>query len=158
MDAAARLAARRARLVAAGYWTNESFASLLARQAATRPDHLALVDAERRLTWADLARLAGRAAAGLHRLGLRPGDTLSYVLPNRAEAAILFHAANRLGLIVNPIVPIYGARELRFILAETASRVVVVPDVFRGADFGALVERLRPDLPALEQCCVVGDD
>jgi cyclohexanecarboxylate-CoA ligase len=156
--AAARLAARTAPLVAAGYWTNESFATLLARQARSRPDHVALVDARRRLTWAELAHLAGRAAVGLWRLGLRPGDTLSFILPNQAEAAILFHAANRLGLLVNPIVPIYGARELRFILAETGSRAVVVPPVFRGVDFATLIERLRPDLPALEHCCVVGDD
>jgi cyclohexanecarboxylate-CoA ligase len=140
------------------HWTGETFASLLARQAAARPAHTAVVDAHQRLTWAELAACAARAAAGLRALGLRAGDTLSFVLPNRAEAAILFHAAGRLGVTVNPIVPIYGVRELRFILAEMRSRAVVVPREFRGVDFPALIERLRPDLPALQECCVVGEE
>ena len=43
------------------------------------------------------------------------------MLPNRAEAAVLFHAVHRLGAVVNPIVPIYSARELRFILRQAES-------------------------------------
>src|SRR5205823_8063503 len=119
------------------------------------PEKTALVDDRVRLTWADLRRLAERVAAGLATRGVRAGEVVSCVLPNRAEAAVLFHAVHRMGAVLNPIVPVYGAREIRFILRQAESVAVVVPERFRGVDFPALMGRVRPDLPSLREVLVV---
>ena len=127
----------------------------LGAHAAAAPDRTALVDDRRRLTYVELDRLAERVAAGLATRGVRAGEVVSCVLPNRAEAAVLFHAVHRMGAVLNPIVPVYGAREIRFILRQAESVAVVVPERFRGVDFPALMGRVRPDLPSLREVLVV---
>ena len=134
-----------------------TLAEVLRRQASTRPGKAAVVDARTRLTYGALDDLVSRVATGLRARGVRPGDTVSCILPNRAEAVVLFFAAARLGAVFSPIVTIYGGREIRFILRQTESVLVVVPSRFRGVDYRALVDRVRPDLPSLRELVVVED-
>ena len=134
-----------------------TFSAVLTEVAARLPDKTAVVDERVRLTYRDLDRLATRTAAGLHAHGVRPGDVVSSVLPNRAEAVVLFYGTCRLGAVCNPIVPIYGARELRFIFQEAPTAAVVVPARHRSVDFPALVDRLRPQLPALRATFTLDD-
>jgi cyclohexanecarboxylate-CoA ligase len=150
-------AALASEFTASGHWPNSSFSAALAAAAACHATKTALVDDRIRLTYRALDEHATRSAQGLHALGVRPGDVVSTILPNRAEAVVLFYALDRLGAVVNPIVPIYGARELRFILRQTESVAAVVPARQRGVELPALLERLRPDLPALRRVFVLGD-
>jgi cyclohexanecarboxylate-CoA ligase len=133
----------------AGYWPNTTFSATLAQIAATRPEKTAVVDDRQRVSYRALDELATAGAERLAALGVRSGEVVSSLLPNRAEAVALFFAVNRLGAILNPIVPIYGAREIRFILQQTESACVVAADRFRGVDFAALLARLRPDIASL---------
>lgn len=142
---------------ATGHWPNTTFAEVLRDVAATHPDKIAVVDDRTRLSFCQLDQDATRLATALRRRGIRRGDVVSSILPNRAEAVLLFYAVNRLGAILNPIVPIYGAREIRFILRETESALVVVPDSFRSVEFPTLIERIRPDVPSLRCVLVVGE-
>lgn len=135
-----------------------SFAGVLTEQAARSPDHVAVVDRDRRLTYRQLDDLVGQVAAGLHEMGIGPGDVVSSQLPNWLESGVLAFAANRLGAVHNPLSPILGARELRFILRQAGSAVLVVPEHFRGVDHAAVAERLRPELPALREIIVLDDD
>ncbi len=138
----------------ASYWPNRTFSAVLAERAGAQPTKTAVVDARTRLTYAELDRLVTQVATGLQMQGVGGGEVVSCILPNRAEAVVLFYAVNRLGAVLNPIVPIYGAREVRFILRQAATVAVVVPDLFRGIDFPALIERVRPDVPALRSIIV----
>jgi non-ribosomal peptide synthetase component E (peptide arylation enzyme) len=90
--------------------------------------------------------------------GIRASDGVSCVLPNRAEAVILFHAVQRLCAVWNPIVPIYGAREIRFILRQAGSAAIVVPDRFRGVDCGPIVPALREVLVVDEVGALTHED
>ncbi len=146
-----------ARLTAAGHWPNTTFAAVLREVAATHPDKVAVVDDRIRLSYRQLDQDVTRVATALRHRGIRQGDVVSSILPNRAEAVILFYAVNRLGAILNPIVPIYGAREIRFILRQTESAAVVAPDRVGSVDFPALLERVRPDVPSLREVFVVGE-
>jgi salicylate---CoA ligase len=64
------------RYVAAGYWQGRPLGTLLNEAAAVRPDAVALVDGELRLTYAQLLDRADAAAARLAELGLQPGDRI----------------------------------------------------------------------------------
>lgn len=145
------------RYVADGSWSGELVDRALRDGARRHPDRLAVVDRDRRWDYATLDRAVDRAAAGLHRLGVGPGEVVSFQLPNWLEAVVVHHATLRIGAVSNPIVPIYREREVGFILRQARSRVLVVPDVFRRFDHRAMAEALLPALPDLEHVLVVGE-
>ncbi len=89
-------------------------------------------------------------ASAMAGLGLRAGDVISFQLPNWREAVAVDIAAVWLGLVVNPVIPIYRDRELAFILADSRSRCLFIPGVYRGFDFPDMIERLKPQLPDLQ--------
>lgn len=107
-------------------------------------------------TAAEMDAAAERVAAGLHGLGLRPDDRFAVMLPTWREATVAYLAAFKLGLVVVPIVAIYGAREVGFILQQTRARAIVVPEMWRGRDFPAMVAEAGP-FPALDHVIVVGE-
>ena len=51
------------------------------------------------LSWPELARQVGTLAASLHRLGVRRGDRVVAVLPNRPETAVAFLAVASIGAV-----------------------------------------------------------
>lgn len=133
-----------------GSWPDTTFSDVLRARARRHARKLAVADGHRRLTFGQLDALADRVAGGLAALGVRAGDVVSSQLPNRAESAVLFFAAGRLGAAHNPIVPIYGGRELRFILGQARSVVFVGHDP-------TSVERIRAELPALRHVLAAGE-
>jgi len=89
-------------------------------------------------------------AAALSDLGLKAGDVVSFQLPNWREAVAIDIAAVWLGLVVNPVIPIYRDREVVFILADSRSRCLFIPGIYRGYNFSEMIERLSPQLPDLQ--------
>ncbi|KQQ10453.1 long-chain-fatty-acid--CoA ligase [Rathayibacter sp. Leaf296] len=79
-------------------------------------------------TYAELGEKVSRAAEGLRRLGVRPGDRVALVLPNCPEHVIAFYAVLRLGAIVVEHNPLYTPRELRRQFEDHGARVAVVWD------------------------------
>ena len=108
-------------------------------------------------TLAELHHRARRLAQGLYDLGLRPGDTICIQSPNSVENTISCLAAFHLGLVIAPVVHIYGAHELGFIIRNTGSKALIIPRSWHKFDF---IERFRAieDLGALEHLIVIGDD
>jgi acyl-CoA synthetase (AMP-forming)/AMP-acid ligase II len=88
-------------------------------------------------------------------LGLRSGDVVSFQLPNWVEAGIINLAASLLGLVVNPIVPIYRETETTSIIRDCGAKIFFVPDVLRRFDHLAMAERIRATTPTLEHLVVV---
>lgn len=120
--------------------------------------HLVVVSEERphSATLGELGREAVEVAAWLHSLGVGRGDVVALQLPNWWEGAVLQAAIALTGAVILPIVPVYGAREVGFILRESRARVFALPATFRGRDFAAMLAELG-DLPDLGATLVVGD-
>src|SRR5690349_9941474 len=138
-----------------GLWRDETIWQAFAATVARGADRTALVEGATRTTFGALASAAERLAGGLAARGIGPGDVVSFQLPNWTETLVVLLAAARLGAVANPILPIYRRREVRFILAESAARVVFVPGRYRDCDHAAMVHDLRMDLPALADVVVV---
>ncbi|HEY2597250.1 MAG TPA: acyl--CoA ligase [Candidatus Dormibacteraeota bacterium] len=79
-----------------------------------------------RLTYQDLREQVAAAADQLAQLGVGRQDRVALVLPNSAEAIVLFLAAATAGTAA-PLNPAYKEDEFRFYLQDTGARVVVVP-------------------------------
>ncbi|MFJ6095048.1 AMP-binding protein [Williamsia muralis] len=142
----------------AGHWRDQPVAHFLEQASARYPDAVAVIDGARRITFGELDDASARLAAALRGRGVRSGDVVAFQLPNCAEAVIAFQAVMKLGAIANPIVPIYRARELRFILGQARAKVVLIPGTHRGFDFGAMYRGLVSDLPDLQLVVSVEGD
>ncbi len=68
-----------------------------------QPDAMAVVDGDRRRTYAQWDAEIRAAAGALARMGLKAGDHFAVVMRNRYEMATLYWASHRLGLIFTPI-------------------------------------------------------
>jgi acyl-CoA synthetase (AMP-forming)/AMP-acid ligase II len=144
-----------ARHTASGAWRNVTLTECAARMAQHAPGRAAVIDGASELTFAHLWTRARRLARALRAMGLKPGDVVSFQLPNWSEAMVLNVAACIAGLVVNPIVPIYREAEVRYILKDARAKAFFVPRTFRNFDYVGMAARLRPDLPELREVVVV---
>lgn len=87
---------------AAGHWRDRTIYRIVRDHAEATPDRSAIRDRHHTLTWRDLIDLADRLAARLIADGVRPGQRVSYWLPDRIEAALLVLACSRNGYVVCP--------------------------------------------------------
>src|SRR5688572_16735341 len=116
-----------------------TFWDLVARRAAETPDAVVVVDDSGDVATASaLVERAEAVGRTLHARGVGPGDVVSWTLPSSTRAVVLCVALARLGAVQNPLVPIYGAKELEFITRQAGSRLLVTPGTFRGVDFDAI--------------------
>src|SRR5207245_11801899 len=79
--------------------------TLLPRYARFRPDHLAVVFEDHRLTSRQFNARVNRLANGLLAAGLGMGDKLATVLPNCLELLETYCAAAKTGIVVVPMSP-----------------------------------------------------
>jgi cyclohexanecarboxylate-CoA ligase len=131
---------------------------LIEARAEATPDALLAVDEhEQRLTARELRDRAEAAAAGLHRLGVEADTPVSWMLPTWLDAAVLVGALARLGAVQNPILPMLGARETRFITTQTRARLLVVPSTWRRRPYADEAHTLAADRPDLSVLVVDPD-
>jgi long-chain acyl-CoA synthetase len=98
----------------------------LVRRAATRSaDSPALVQGDRRLTWAELDGLVDRAAAGYAARGLSAGDRVAVQLRNGVDWVVATVGAMRAGLVVVPVNTAYTEPEVGHLLADSGARLLV---------------------------------
>jgi len=145
----------RRQLRASGAWGAKTIAHHARALAEREPERLLIVDGERRVTAAAHLEEAERLAQALVGRGLRPGDVVSYILPNWYESCVLNLAAALAGLVLNPLLPIYRERELQFMLGDSGSRALFAPATFRNVDYIDLISRIRSSLPELRDLIVV---
>lgn len=108
---------------AKGYWQDRTLGQLLTESAGQWPDRTALVDGDRRWTYAELDRWVGRVAAGLHRDGIAKNDRVIVHLPNVAEFVALSFGLFRVGAIPVYALPQHKATEIEHLteVAEPAA-------------------------------------
>jgi acyl-CoA synthetase (AMP-forming)/AMP-acid ligase II len=118
--------------------------SLLPRHARYRPDHLAVVCGEHRLTFGEHAARVNRVANALAGLGLGKGDKLAIVLPNCLELIELYRAAALLGVVAVPLSPLLRGPGLVSLLRDSDSAAVVGCESTRDA-----LDEARGDLSGI---------
>ena len=82
-----------------------------------------------RLSYAEIAALADRFAAGLQTNGLTKGDRLGLFLPNVPDYLIAYYGGLRAGAIIVNMSPLYSLDELAHQIADSGARTIVTIDV-----------------------------
>jgi len=111
---------------------------------------------ERRLTYAELYQQAAALAAGLHALGIRPGDRVAAILPNCPEAVIGLLATSWLGAVWSSCSPDFGADGIVDRFGQVRPRLLIASTGYhfkgRPIDIRAKVEAVAQ---ALDGCAEV---
>ncbi|ERI50298.1 AMP-binding protein, partial [Pseudomonas sp. EGD-AK9] len=130
---------------------------LIRRTAVAQPDAPALSfilqgDGEEqplRLSYAELLGKITQTANAFHRLGLRPGKAVSFLLPNLPQTHFTIWGGEAAG-IVNAINPLLEPEHIAELIHASDSELLVTLAPFPGTDLWAKVEALRGQLPALK--------
>ncbi len=144
-----------ARYRAEGHWTETTLVDAARAAVTGDPERIILIEGDTHFTRAQIWDQALRLASFFLSRGLQPGDVISFQVPNWVEATVVALAARMVGVVVNPIPPIYRGAELAYIVADCGAKMIFVPELFRKHDHRATLEDLRASLPKLEEVIVV---
>src|SRR5262245_19059819 len=137
----------------------ETVPALLERHLAERPDDVAFVEGDRRISYREFAVLCAKTAGWLADQGIAPGDRVAVWLVNRIEWLALFFGLARTGAALVALNTRYRAAELQTVLERSGARMLVLQHNFRKIDFPAVLAGVDAGaLPALERVAVVDDD
>jgi acyl-coenzyme A synthetase/AMP-(fatty) acid ligase len=135
-----------------GYFGTATLAHHMREGAKAHPHHSTERPAESNL--AEMYARSSAVARGLWSLGLRPGDVLAIQVPNWLEGAITYQAAMQLGVLIVPIVHIYGPAEVGFILRQSKAKALIVPDRWRTINYLERVAAIS-EIEQLEHLIVI---
>ena len=120
--------------------------ALLDEMAAARPDADAVVFHDRRLTYAALSARVDELARAFLAIGVRRGDRVAVLLPNRPEWIVAALAIAKVGGIVTAISTFSTPRELAWTLDHSEAVALVTVEAFRGRTYLAALHELCPEL------------
>jgi fatty-acyl-CoA synthase len=106
----------------------------------------AVVDGDRRFTYAEFFRRCDTWSAVLQRTGLRLGDRVAVIAPNTHAMLEQFYAVPQLGGVLVPINYRLTAADFAYMIQHSGSRVVCVHP-----DYVDAVDGIRGQLPEVEQ-------
>jgi long-chain acyl-CoA synthetase len=106
---------------------------LLEMGLRTKPDEPALVSFEGRWTWRELDTASRRLAGHYLGMGMKPGDRVASLMPNRGALVVHYLACIRARLVATPLNYRYQAPEIDHAL-EVSGAAVIVAHAERDAD------------------------
>ena len=130
-----------------------NLSTLLESSASDRPDRPAIVQGDRRITYAELAAGARRFAGALSRAGVRRGDRVALLLPNVPDFPIAYYGTLASGATVVPLNVQLKGREIAYYLNDSKARVLVA---FEG--FSAEARRSLEEASGCEQLWITGGE
>ncbi|MGV3709498.1 MAG: AMP-binding protein, partial [Gemmatimonas sp.] len=140
-----------------GYWTGEALGEHVRRWAESTPDAIAVVDGERRWSYAELNSRADAIARGILAAGFVAGDRVVVQLPNIAEFLSVVYGLYRTGVLPVFALPAHRSSEITHFAQAAEARGYVIPDMHAGFDYRKLARDVRSNLPGVEHVFVVGD-
>lgn len=123
--------------------------TLFEKQAALTPECIALIEGERRVSYAELDRMANNFAMRLRRLGVGADSTVALVAKRSIELIAAIYGILKAGGAYVPIDPTYPKDRVDYILGDCAPKAVVC--------FGAPVDTQLPVLDLAQENIFDGD-
>src|SRR5947209_12422519 len=116
--------------------------AFLERSAVAFPARVAVVDGDRRVTWAELRERVRRLAVALQTSGLDKDDRVAFLAPNTSELLEAHYGVPAAGCVLVAINTRLTPGEIAYILGHSGARVLVVHDSLAHLVDGAPVERV----------------
>jgi acyl-CoA synthetase (AMP-forming)/AMP-acid ligase II len=116
----------------------------LRKHALERPDHVATIDGERRISWGEMLRNVDCFGQLLLELGVQPGDRVALLGRNSNMYSDAFLGTVSVRACVVPLPNLASAEALELMLRDCAAKVLVV-----SAEYRDTLQSALPRLPAL---------
>jgi long-chain acyl-CoA synthetase len=126
---------RRGEQLAADGRVERGVGQALDRAAAVAGARTAVVDGDRRVSYAQLAGRVARLGGGLRALGVEPGGVVAVLALNSLEHLECWLGIPRCGAVLNDLNFRLASAELEFVLADCGAVALIVDDAF--AELGA---------------------
>ena len=120
----------------------------LERSAAIYPDRLAVVDGERRFTYAEFHARCHRLASALVTAGVERGDTVTVMAPNGPAMLEAHYGVPLAGAVLNALNFRLDAATIAFILEHAETKVLLTDTEFAPVIDSALKRLGRSPRPA----------
>jgi fatty-acyl-CoA synthase len=124
--------------------------ALLDEVAVTRPQAEAVVFRDCRLSYAALRAQVDEFARALLTVGIRRGDRVAVLLPNRPEWLVAALATAKVGGIVTALSTFSTPREIHWALEHSQASALVTVETFRGHRYLSALHDLCPELSRSE--------
>ncbi|MGC0151755.1 salicylate synthase [Chromobacterium vaccinii] len=138
-------------------WPTAPLGRHLHEWARRHGQRTALVDEQRRVSFAELDKRADSLAAGLAELGIGKGDCVLLQLPNGVAFAESLFALFRLGAVPLLAMPAQRIGDLDGLCALAQPKACIVPERFMGFDHYEMAQALRKRHPALRHLITDGE-
>jgi 2,3-dihydroxybenzoate-AMP ligase len=139
-----------------GYWQDRTLAQEFAAVFQKFAARTALIDGDRRYTYADIDAQSDNLALNLLELGLKPLDRVVPTLPNVAEFVILYFALQKLGCIPIAALVTHRFAEINQFTRLAQARCCVYPESAGDFRFSPVIARVQAENPCLQLRLVLG--
>lgn len=109
----------------------------------------------RATSYQEIEQRSAVLARGLLQIGLRQGDRIGLLAPNRIEWLELFFAATRIGAVIVGLSVRYRGNELVHMVNDSNVKAIVLIPEHDGHDFIAMFESMAPDVPCLQRLILI---
>ena len=128
---------------AKGYWEDLSLRDAFDRVFDRFSERVAVIDAARVVTYAQIKERSTRLALNLLDEGLQPGERVVVQLPNVIEFVYLYFALQKIGCIPILALPTHRYREMSQFAALSGASACVTRDRAKDFDYRAMLGRIR---------------
>ncbi len=117
---------------------------MLAKHARHRPEHTAVVFAQKRVGYGEFDRRTNRVANAFGALGVSKGHKVATFLSNSLELLEVYWAAAKIGAVVVPLSPLLRGKGLSTLLGDADVGLVVTEEAM-----APFLDEVRPDFGAI---------
>ena len=120
--------------------------SIFSHHSRYRPDHLAVVFEDQRLTWLEFNKQINRLANALINTGIQKGDKITTILSNCLELLEIYWAIAKIGAVVVPASTLLLEPAMKTLLQDSDSIMLIT-----NSDFVEKIDAIKSELPAIAE-------
>ena len=118
--------------------------ALFTRHAQYRPNHLAVVFGDQRLTHQEINESINRLANALLDLGIKKEDKIATLLPNCLEQLEVYWAVGKIGAVAVPLSVLLRGKAIQSLVLDSDSVMLI-----SNSSFVETIDAIRAELPAI---------
>lgn len=137
-------------------FVRETTSDLITKNALLYPNDTAYIFDDRAYSWTETKHITDRLVLKLLELGVEKGSHIGFWSLNTIQLVFHLLAAMEIGAVPAVVNWSYRAFEMKNVLRKADIQYMFLGEPKRGADYKAMVESVRQELPKLKAVCDIG--